>query len=105
MSIREEQAQEALNALPLKRLAQLAVDKGERPKRAKRKSTVVETITQHRTKQSLVQRLAETGGVTIDQIVEMFDINVQYARDIISKLRKKGLKFRQDSKGAYHATH
>jgi predicted HTH transcriptional regulator len=103
MSIRKASVEEKLKELPLKRLRQLAVDKGQRPKRYKDKATVVGEITTHATKQSLVKRLTETGGVSVEQICEMFDIDQQYARDIISKLRKKGMEFRRDSYGKYHA--
>lgn len=97
MAIKTKQAEVELRKFTLKRLNSLS------DKSFGNKATAVGHITQHSTKQGLVRRLAETGGVTVEQIEEMFGINRKYASDILSKLRKKGVVLKRDSYGAYHA--
>jgi len=96
-------ANTGLHSLPLARLAQISAAINEtKVKRFKDKNTAIKAIGRT-SKQNLVKALLTTGGASVDEIQALFSIRKAYARDIISKLQKKGVEIAKSEEGVFSA--
>jgi len=65
------------------------------PKRYKDKPSALKALGRV-SKQNFVLALAQTSGVTVEEIRAMYSISQSYARDIIAKLAQRGFSMTRD---------